>query len=157
MLEIFNDTQASVDTQALNKVFGEYCKLFDLPDNIAAELTVTDEETIRDVNRRFRQIDSVTDVLSFPALEVKLPFDFNDYPYDVDMATGELSLGEIMICHSRMLEQSREYGHSETRECCYLLAHGLLHLLGFDHVDEQDKTVMREKEEEILSALGITR
>ena len=86
-----------------------------------------------------------------------MPFRAEDYPFDVDFSTGQLMLGEIMLCYKRAQEQSLEYGHSIQRECCYLVLHGLLHLLGYDHIDERDKALMREKEEKILSALGVFR
>lgn len=157
MIEIFDDTESGLDTELIKKVFDEVCKEFSLPDNVYAELTVADGETIREVNREYRNVDSVTDVLSFPNLEVKLPFKAEDYPDDVDMATGEILLGEIMLCYDRAVEQSKEYGHSVERECAYLVLHGLLHLLGFDHMEEGDKVEMRAMEEKILSSMGITR
>ena len=80
-------------------------------------------------------MDAVTDVLSFPSVDVSLPFDEADYQYDIDPCDGKITLGEIMLCYSRMEDQSVEYGHSKERECCYLVLHGLLHLLGFDHME----------------------
>lgn len=157
MLELFDEVESGLDCDLILKVFEEVKIEFSLPDNVSAELTVVDEEEIRRVNKEFRNVDSVTDVLSFPALEVKLPFRAEDYPFDVDFSTGQLMLGEIMLCYKRAQEQSLEYGHSIQRECCYLVLHGLLHLLGYDHIDERDKALMREKEEKILSALGVFR
>lgn len=157
MIEIFDDTDSGLDCQLIRQVFEEVRKEFSLPENVYVELTVADGETIKDVNREYRNVDKVTDVLSFPNLEVKLPFDINDYPDDVDMSTGDLMLGEIMLCYDKAVEQSKEYGHSVERECAYLVLHGLLHLMGFDHIEESDRAVMREKEEKILGAMGITR
>lgn len=157
MLEIYDEVDSGLDRELLQKVFEEYKRHFALPDSVGVELNIVDEDTIKQVNGQFRSVDSVTDVLSFPALEVKLPFEAADYPYDVDPDSGEISLGEIMLCYKRLVEQSEEYGHSKERESCYLFLHGLLHLLGFDHIVQEDKAVMREQEEAILSKLGIDR
>lgn len=157
MIEIFDDIESGLDCKLIENVFEEVRKEFSLPENVYVELTVADGETIQDVNREYRNVDKVTDVLSFPNLEVKLPFNIKDYPEDIDMSTGDLMLGEIMLCYDKAVEQSKEYGHSVERECAYLVLHGLLHLMGFDHIEESDKIVMREKEEKILNAMGITR
>lgn len=157
MIEIFDDIESGLDCELIKKVFEEVRKEFSLPQNVYVELTVADGETIREVNKEYRNVDRVTDVLSFPALEVKLPFDINDYPDDIDMSTGELMLGEIMLCYDKAVEQSKEYGHSIERESAYLVLHGLLHLMGFDHIEDDDKAIMREEEEKILNKLGITR
>ena len=100
-------------------------------------------------------MDSPTDVLSFPLLSVKAGETISEkkYPYDVE-ENGELSLGDIIICEEIAKNQAEEYGHSEMREKCYLFLHGLLHLLGYDHIYEKDKQIMREKEEQILSAVS---
>lgn len=157
MIEIFDDIESGLDCELIKKVFEEVRKEFSLPQNVYVELTVADGETIREVNKEYRNVDRVTDVLSFPALEVTLPFDINDYPDDIDMSTGELMLGEIMLCYDKAVEQSKEYGHSIERESAYLVLHGLLHLMGFDHIEDDDKAIMREEEEKILNKLGITR
>ena len=157
MLEIYDEIDSGLDAKQIQKVFEEYKSHFDLPSNVCVELTIVDEETIKQTNKEFRDVDSVTDVLSFPSLEVKLPFDVTDYPNDVDPQTGDVMLGSIMLCYARAVEQSEEYGHSKERECCYLVLHGLLHLLGFDHIEQADKDKMREQEEIILGKLGITR
>lgn len=157
MIEIFDETESKLDGKLIKDVFAAVAKEYNLPDNAYVELTVADEETIREVNKEYRDVDSVTDVLSFPNLQVRLPFNAEDYPDDVDMATGELLLGEIMLCYDRAVEQSREYGHSVERECAYLVLHGLLHLLGYDHMTDGEKTEMRAAEEKILTGMGITR
>lgn len=157
MIEIFDDTESGLDCQLIKEVFEEVRKEFSLPQNVYVELTVADGDTIREVNREYRNVDKVTDVLSFPNLEIKLPFNIEDYPDDVDMSTGDLMLGEIMLCYDKAVEQSKEYGHSVERECAYLVLHGLLHLMGFDHIEESDRVVMRGEEEKILGAMGITR
>ena len=125
---------------------------------LAVEIIFTDGEEIRRLNREMRNIDKVTDVLSFPALdgikgeEIK----GEDYPYETD-EEGNLLLGSIAICCDRAKEQAEEYGHSYNRELHYLLVHGIMHCLGYDHMDDEEKAEMREKEEFILSKLGIVR
>ncbi len=125
---------------------------------IAAEIVIVDEEEIRRLNREIRSIDEVTDVLSFPSLEdikgVKLQKE--DFPADID-EEDNLFLGSIAICEKRAREQAEEYGHGFEREINYLAVHGLCHLLGYDHMTEEDKREMRTKEERILSAMNLKR
>jgi probable rRNA maturation factor len=110
------------------------------------------------LNRELRDTDKVTDVLSFPTLDgikgKKLLK--KDYPYDVD-EEGNLLIGSIAICVKRAKEQAEEYGHSYNRELHYLLVHGIMHCLGYDHMTDEEKAEMREKEACILAKLGITR
>ena len=99
-----------------------------------------------------------SDVLSFPALEdIKgAAIRGADYPFETD-EEGNLLIGSIVVCCDRAKEQANEYGHSYNRELHYLLVHGIMHCLGYDHMTDEDKAEMREKEEEILVKLGITR
>lgn len=131
---------------------------FDYPFDGEVHISVTDDEGIRQYNRDYRQIDRPTDVLSFP---------LNDFyrgtteesPEDLlDPETGRVPLGDMILSLERAKAQGREYGHGAARECAYLTVHSMLHLLGYDHVDEgEEKAAMREKEEEILSVLGLSR
>ena len=118
-------------------------------------ITLTDNETIREINKTNRGIDKATDVLSFPLLE----FDADgvaDGEYETD--DGYVMLGDIVISMERAMEQAREYGHSFLREVAFLTAHSMLHLLGYDHVDDEEgERVMIEKQESVLNSLGITR
>ncbi len=125
---------------------------------LAFEIVFVGEEEIRELNRDTRGMDKVTDVLSYPTLDgIKgKPLSKRDYPYDLD-EEGNLCVGSIAVCIKRAKEQAEEYGHSYKRELHYLIVHGVLHLLGYDHMTDEDKTEMREKEEEILQKLGITR
>lgn len=125
---------------------------------LSAEIIVTDEAEIRRLNAEARGIDAVTDVLSFPSLDGirGKALKKADFPFEVD-EEGKLFLGSIVICEKRAREQAEEYGHSYMRELHYLAVHGLWHLLGYDHMTEEDKPEMRAKEEKILSKLGITR
>ncbi|MCR5053554.1 MAG: rRNA maturation RNase YbeY [Lachnospiraceae bacterium] len=128
------------------------------PFDVQVSLTLTDEETIRNTNSEFRGIDSVTDVLSFPSNEF-LPGEY-DVPEDeleTDPDTEEVVLGDIIICVERMLSQAEEYGHSVKREFAFLVTHSMLHLLGYDHMTDDERLVMEDKQRKILEELGITR
>ncbi len=125
---------------------------------LSSEIIITDEAEIRRLNAEARGIDAVTDVLSFPSLDGirGRALKKADFPFEVD-EEGKLFLGSIVICEKRAREQAEEYGHGYMRELHYLAVHGLWHLLGYDHMTEEDKPEMRAKEEKILSKLGITR
>ena len=126
--------------------------------DLAIELIFVDEEEIRRLNNETRGIDKVTDVLSYPSLdEIKgEALSGEDFPFDID-EEGNLVIGSIAICCQRAKEQAEEYGHSYERELHYLIVHGIMHCLGYDHIEDEDKAEMREKEEYILGKLGITR
>jgi probable rRNA maturation factor len=123
----------------------------ELPANrrYAVSLYLVGDATIRALNTRHRGIDADTDVLSFPLYEPETPF----------VLPPELpaNLGDIVVSYPRAREQAEEFGHSPERELAYLVAHGLLHLLGYDHEADQDRRRMRHKEEEALQPLGFTR
>lgn len=125
---------------------------------LAVEIVFVDGEEIRRLNRELRSTDKVTDVLSFPTLDgIKgEAIRGEEYPFDVD-EEGNLLIGSIAVCRERAREQAEEYGHSYERELHYLLVHGIMHCLGYDHMTDADKREMREKEEYILAKLGITR
>lgn len=128
----------------------------DIP--LAIEFVFVDGEEIRRLNRELRDTDKVTDVLSFPALDdIKgQAICGEDYPYEID-EEGNLLIGSVAVCCDRAKEQAEEYGHSYERELHYLLVHGIMHCLGYDHMTDEDKAEMREKEEQILGKLGISR
>ncbi len=125
---------------------------------LAIELVFVDGAEIQRLNRELRDVDKVTDVLSFPSLDgIKgAPIRGEDYPYEMD-EEGRLLLGSIAVCCERAKEQAAEYGHSYERELHYLIVHGIMHCLGYDHMTDEEKAEMREKEEYILKKLGITR
>lgn len=125
---------------------------------LAFEIVFVSKEEIQTLNRDTRGLDKVTDVLSYPTLDgIKGKSLFKkDYPYDLD-EDGNLCVGSIAVCVKRAKEQAEEYGHSYSRELHYLIVHGVLHCLGYDHMTDEDKAEMREKEEEILQKLGIVR
>ena len=125
----------------------------------AVDVLLTDDEGIREINLEHRNIDSATDVLSFPMLELTPgvpPTGENEE--ELDLETGLCPLGDMVISVDRAKEQAQEFGHSVQREMAYLAVHSVLHLLGYDHLDEgPQKAQMRAREEAILEALGVTR
>ena len=142
---IFNTTNEEVDVKELDKVIQFACKHMEV-DNPLLNIIIVDNEKIREINRDYRNKDAVTDVISFAFEEV------NDVEY-----TDIRFLGEIYISYERCVSQAEDFGHSVKREFCYLAVHGLLHLLGYDHMVDEDKKVMRALEEEILSEYDIKR
>ena len=120
------------------------------------DVAVTDDEGIHALNLDMRGVDAATDVLSFPAFALT-PGELPD-PEDADIATGLVPLGDMVLSMERVRAQAREYGHSNRRELAYLTVHSVLHLLGYDHLDEgPEKARMRAREEAVLGELGITR
>ena len=122
---------------------------------LKAELVFMGEEEIQKLNAETRGIDKVTDVLSFPTLDSvrgKI-LEVKDYPYETEK--GRLMIGSIVMCNQKIKEQAEEFGHTEEREKTYLLVHGLMHLFGYDHMTDEDKKQMREKEKQALKLLGV--
>ena len=119
--------------------------------DVNLSMVVTDDERIRVVNREQREIDKATDVLSFPGYEKDEWDGLKGNPEEL------VYIGDIVISKEHAVAQAEEYGHSFEREFCYLLAHGMLHLMGYDHMVDEDKMVMREKEEEIMRRLNLER
>lgn len=114
---------------------------------------------IRNLNKETRNIDKVTDVLSYPNLDIKAGeiININNYPYDIDYVNNTLLVGEIFICNQRAIEQAKEYGHDYNREICFLFLHGILHCLGYDHINDDDRVVMENLQDKILDACKIYR
>lgn len=124
------------------------------------ELLLTDNDEIQRINQEFRSIDRPTDVLSFPMIEFEHPAEYDFLEEDdscFDPETGELLLGNIVISKEKVISQAEEYGHSVKREYAFLIAHSMLHLLGYDHMEEEERAVMEGKQREILTKLGIER
>lgn len=116
-------------------------------------VTFTTPENIRKINNKYRNIDRATDVLSFPMFEK----DELDKKIKEQDFICEDVLGDIIISVEKVEEQAKEYGHSFERELSYMVVHGFYHLMGYDHIEEKDKVIMRPKEEKVLNRLGITR
>lgn len=135
---------------------GEGC-----PYEAQVSIVLTDGRGIREMNREYRGIDRETDVLSFPNVDFEEEgvFDIDeDSEADCfDPETGELVLGDILISVDRVYGQAQEYGHSVRREFAFLVAHSMLHLCGYDHMEEEERARMERRQEEILTGLGITR
>ena len=142
---IFNTTDEKIDTSELCEVLEFACKHLNI-ENPLLNIVIVDNDRIREINKEYRNKDAVTDVISFAFEEVK----------DVDYGNVRF-LGEIYISYERCKSQASEYGHSVRREFSYLAVHGLLHLLGYDHMTEEDEKVMFSLQDEILNSFGVTR
>ena len=135
----------------MNKIeeAAKVCREMEQVDSNLAEISLTfvDMEEIQQLNREYRDTDSVTDVLSFPQFESK-----DEFP-----KVGEIIMGDVVICTEKAMLQAEEFGHSPEREIIYLFTHSLLHLMGYDHMKEDEKQIMRQKEEKVLEKLKILR
>ena len=118
--------------------------------DVDLSVVITDNENIREINNEQRKIDRATDVLSFPGYE-------KDEWEELKKGEELVYIGDIVISKEKVEEQAIEYGHSLDREFCYLVAHGMLHLMGYDHMVESDKAIMRGKEEEVMKKLNLER
>lgn len=131
------------------------------PYECEVSITIVDNEEIRRINREFRGIDTETDVLSFPMAEYASPADFDFLEDDGDDCfnpeTGELLLGDIILSADRILEQAEKYGHSVVRELAFLTAHSMLHLMGYDHMEEEERIIMEDRQRELMTLLNISR
>ena len=146
MFEIINDTNYKIENlDTLNNYLNFLVKKRNLEDAIFNIIFVTSEK-IHEINKEYRNVDRVTDVISF-ALEDSI----EGYVEEIRM------LGDIYICVEKMKEQAELYNHSGLREMCFLTTHGLLHLLGYDHMEEDDEKVMFSLQEELLNEYGIKR
>ena len=131
------------------------------PYEVSVSVSVVDAEEIQRLNREFREIDKETDVLSFPMNEFDEAGVFSGDAFEasmtVDPETDELMLGDVVLCADKVKQQADEYGHSEEREYAFLIVHSLLHLSGFDHIEEADRLLMEETQRRILDSAGINR
>ncbi len=148
--------------QIITDVINEAIDYADLPYEAEINVVLTSNDEIARINNEYRQIDRPTDVLSFPMLDYEVPGDFvfldecdeTDY---FNPETGELMLGDIILSVEKILEQAANYGHSVERELGFLVAHSMLHLFGYDHMEDDERIVMENKQEEILDRLGLKR
>ena len=155
------DREIGIEYEELaKKVVQKVLDMEGCPYDAQVNLVLTDNEEIQRVNTEFREIAAPTDVLSFPMIPFETPADYaiveEDESY-FDLDTDELLLGEIMISVDKGFAQAEEYGHSVTREFCFLVAHSMLHLLGYDHMTPEEAVVMENKQRTALDELGITR
>ena len=149
------------DEELIRRIAGICLEIEGISSPCQVSVLLTDDVHIREINREWRSTDRETDVLSFPALPFSPGFLGRDHQdllkesFDVD--TGCCFLGDIVISLERAKEQAEEYGHSIFREVAFLTAHSMLHLFGYDHMEEADRIIMEQKQEEILSRKGYTR
>lgn len=147
--------------QVLHDVAMDILKTEGCPFEAEVNLLLTDNDGIKGFNEEFRGISKETDVLSFPNVDYEFPGEFSHLSkQDADYfnpETKELVLGDIIISVDRVLEQAESYGHSKKREFAFLVAHSMLHLCGYDHMEELEARVMEDKQSACLERLGITR
>lgn len=145
MIDVFSETVEITDAERTGIARAAQAALDAEGRDGDLTILIDTPERIQTLNREFRHVDAVTDVLTFPAWEGEDPLSADGY------------LGDIMICYDRAVEQAETYGHSLLRELSFLAVHGVLHLLGYDHMTETDERVMREKQTTILDGIGVTR
>ena len=137
---------------AVNAIKSEYSS-----EDFDVTITYTDNEEIRKLNSEFRNIDKETDVLSFPMQEFKNGFPTMNLDVEKDPETGRIYLGDVVLSVEKATAQAEEYGHSFEREMSFLVAHSVLHLLGYDHINDDERKIMEQKQEAILQSMGINR
>ena len=161
-IEEEGQTVLPVDTVKIAQlVVNAVLELEGCPYEAEVSLLLTTDTEVKKLNQEFRHIDKTTDVLSFPMLEFIQPGDFTDLDESrgdlFDPETGELVLGDIVLSKEKVLAQSETYGHSVEREYAFLIAHSMLHLCGYDHIEEKDRQTMEKKQDEIMKKIQILR
>ena len=161
---IENETEKDIPKrfeEIVNEIIEASCDYVKCPYECEINVIFTDNEGIQIINKDFRDIDAPTDVLSFPLIEYEAPADFSNIEEEsvdyFNQDNGELLLGDIILNVDRIKSQSEEFNHSICRELAFLTAHSMLHLFGYDHIDDAERAVMEEKQEEILNMKGYTR
>ena len=153
--------------KSVEEVFKYAIKYLNIPcQDLEVNIAFVSSLKIKQINKKFRGVNKVTDIISFPFLLqagkegmqlIEDRLDKKNYQIFVNPETNNIILGDLYICFSKMKKQAKEYGTGIEREFTYLCLHGLLHLLGYDHMIEEDKVIMRKKEEEILNAVHLTK
>lgn len=163
-IEIEYEAEKKLDIpweQIIREVVEEAMDYEDCPYEAEVSVTLTDNDAIQEINRDHRGIDSPTDVLSFPMVDYRRPADFDGLEEQAEdyfnPETGELMLGDIVVSVDKVEEQAEKYGHSRERELAFLVAHSMLHLFGYDHMEDDERLVMEKKQAEILERRGYTR
>lgn len=165
-MSLFIETEGNVDfdfdiKEVAAVVVAAVLEYTGCPYEAEVNLLLTHDREIHEMNLEHRGIDRPTDVLSFPMLEFEIPGDFSEIDEErveiFDPESGELILGDIMISADKVLAQAEEYGHSARREYAFLIVHSMLHLCGFDHIDENERKVMEQKQREIMEKVKILR
>ncbi len=156
------EKQLKYDYEAQLTKLVEACLDFEeCPYESEVNILFTNDEEIKEINKEYRDIDKTTDVLSFPAIDYVTPGDFGGLEDNIvecfHPETGELLLGDIVISVDKAIQQAEEYGHSIEREIAFLTAHSMFHLFGYDHMEEEDRRIMEEKQKSVLELLQILR
>lgn len=138
-------------------VISQALEVENFPYDVEVSLVLTNDEEIHTLNQQFREIDRSTDVLSFPMMDYPAPGDFSLLDLSAVSENEELILGDIVISVEHVMAQAKEYGHSFKREYAFLIAHSMLHLMGYDHMSPEEASIMEERQSYILDLLHITR
>ena len=154
--------QFDFDFEDMAKKVVEACMDYEAcPYEAEVSILVTDNEQIRQINQEFRDIDAPTDVLSFPTIDYAKPGDFSELEASAvtyfHPETGELLLGDMVISIEKARAQAEEYGHPLLRELAFLIAHSMFHLFGYDHMEEEERSIMEDKQKAVLNMLQIHR
>jgi len=161
-LDYETDTKLALDyNDIITRVVEKALDMENCPYEVELNVILTDNKEMKEINKNQREIDAATDVLSFPMIDYIEPSDFSGLEEEsqdyFNPETGELLLGDIIISVDKVIEQAVEYGHSEERELAFLTAHSMMHLFGYDHMEEEERIVMEEKQNNVLKALKILR
>ncbi len=162
---ISNEIEAQFDfdyEKVINDVIATSIEYIKCPYECMVEVDIVNNDEIQAINKEFREIDRPTDVLSFPLVEYDKAgeFDFLEETeafVNFEPESGELVLGNIILCYEKILSQAKEYGHEIKRELAFLVAHSMFHLFGFDHIEDEERIEMERMQEEVLKELGIVR
>lgn len=157
----YGDIEISDYEKVINDIIDGALDFIECPYECEVNVLLTDNASIHEINNQQRNIDSPTDVLSFPLIDYKTPGDFSIVESAVsdyfNPESGELLLGDIVISIDKVYEQAREYNHSVHRELAFLVAHSMLHLFGYDHMEDEERILMENLQEKILTMKGYTR
>lgn len=155
------DFSPEFDPESLShEILDAFLEYVECPYETEVSLLLVSDEKIREINKEMRNIDHATDVLSFPMNDYPLAGDFSNLERAPDAfhpETGELLLGDIVISAEHIKKQAEAFGHSQKREFAFLITHSLLHLIGYDHMEEAERNTMEEKQRDFLSSIGIGR
>ncbi len=160
---IENETKTKFDfdyEKVISRVVNASADYIGCPYEYEVNVILIEDEEMKKINFEQRGINNTTDVLSFPFVEYETPGEFEFLENDFSAfnpETGELILGDILISTEKLLSQAKEYNHSQLRELAFLITHSILHLFGYDHIDDNDRIIMEEKQKEILAQLNINR
>lgn len=157
----YGDIEISDYEKVINDIIDGALDFIECPYECEVNVLLTDNASIHKINNQQRNIDRPTDVLSFPLIDYKTPGDFSIVESAVsdyfNPESGELLLGDIVISIDKVYEQAREYNHSVHRELAFLVAHSMLHLFGYDHMEDEERILMEKLQEKILTMKGYTR